>query len=89
MTTTTFPAVLLKLDPDWFQCSSVWQSPDDARTTADELNADLDLNVSADDLYSYELVSAADGVVSYRCNWLDEIVQLKATDATTFVEVDA
>ena len=83
MTTTTFPAVLLKLDPDWFQCSSVWQSPDDARTTADELN------VSADDLYSYELVSAADGVVSYRCNWLDEIVQLNATDATTFVEVDA
>ena len=88
-TTTAFPPVLLKLDPDWCQCSNLWQSPDDAQTTADELNADLDWNVSTAGLHSFELISAADGVASYHCAWLDETVQLKATDATTFVEADA
>jgi hypothetical protein len=88
-TATAFPPVLLKLDPDWLQCMDLWQSPEDAKTTADELNADLGWNCSADGLYRYELLAAKDGVGIYRCNWLYEVVKLKPQDSTTFVEVDA
>jgi hypothetical protein len=80
--------VLLKLDPDWLQCQNLWQSPEDAKATADDLNADLGWNVGIDDLYAYDLISAADGVAVYCCHWLGETVSLKAKDGKSFVEVD-
>lgn len=88
MTTATFPPVLLKLDPDWSNCMNLWQAPEDARTTAEELNADLGWSCSIEGLYSYELLAVKDGEGLYRCAWLDESVRLKAKDETTFAEVD-
>jgi hypothetical protein len=87
--TTCFPAVLLKLDPDWGGDKDEWMSPEDAAALARDLNDEQGWGCSADGLHRYELVDADAGTY---CSWLNETITLKAANhdaPIVFVEADA
>jgi hypothetical protein len=89
-----FPPVLVQLDPDWFDCTYFWKSPENAKTTVDELNDEFGWGCSIDELAWFTLISSSPDTATYLIDdpgFFHEAVTLKPTDETwtCFREIDS